>query len=142
MTPPGAFTARVASFGSPNANGTIWLPGSIADGTLVLLSGWAHWTVDRVAPPVGIGTLHPDGDQVILRGRFDFCMPGGRAAYHRVRTLGGRARWSIFASLEEFTEQGPIRRVSRAKVFEASPVLTGADKLTRTLSIDGIPLSN
>jgi hypothetical protein len=139
----GAVEAIVGHFDRV-VNNTILDPGSIPEGQPVFISPLAHASakgpVSRWAS--GMGRLYSDGDRIILRGRFDLATAIGRTGYGIAERMAGRGRWSInFTVLDTYLgirckpdAVAPVR-ITRALVYEATPILRPADPDTRTLSL-------
>src|SRR5690606_31556449 len=100
VSTPGFVHAVVGRIGVPTSNGTLYLPGSLPARSVVLLSVLVHAT-DRGDPPVGMGILTVEGDDIVLRGHFDVHTPRGRLARDIVRRHP-RLGWSVAADLEQY----------------------------------------
>src|SRR5690606_16991362 len=90
------------------------------------------------AMPVGMGTIHVEGNEAILKGRFFLDTTAGRDTFAVVKALGEAQEWSYGFSVlesEKDTKDGkPIRVLKDLDVFEVSPVFVGAGVNTRTRS--------
>jgi len=88
--------------------------------------------------PVGMGTIHVEGNEAILKGRFFLDTTAGRDTFAVVKALGEAQEWSYGFSVlecEKDTMDGkPIRVLKDLDVFEVSPVFVGAGVDTRTRS--------
>jgi hypothetical protein len=143
----GEVEAVFATLNVIDKDGDVILPGAIADGTTVALSsGHKAW---EGAPAVGAGTIHEDGDTLVVKGRYFLDTDHGRNAFYTVKGLAehGLGEWSW--SLEDVTatrgawktDSGtkPANIISKVgKVAEVSDVFRGAGVNTRTLAVKGV----
>lgn len=148
----GSVEAVVAKLDSVDLDGDVTLRDAIPNGSPVLLSEYGHSAILAqqsgvglpVAPPVGKGEIHIEGDQAVFRGRF---FPSSRGEEARIvtREMGNLQQWSwSFRLLESepasglWREMGARRVLKRVEAFEASPVTLGAGgRQTRTVSVKG-----
>ena len=138
----GEVEAVFATLGVKDHDGDIILPGAIKDGTTVAISGYGHsvWKGDA---PAGVGTIHEDGDELILKGRYFLDTDQGRNDFHTVKGLAeaDRGEWS-FGLLNIVATKGTHNGVTgnlikSVDVPEVSPVFIGAGINTRTLVAKG-----
>lgn len=134
----GEVEAVFATLGVLDHDGDIILPGAIKDGTTVAISAYGH-SVWKGAPPAGVGTIHEEGDQLVLKGRYFLDTDHGRNDFHTVKGLAeaGKGEWS-FGLLNIESTKGTHNGVSgnlikSVDVPEVSPVFIGAGINTRTL---------
>jgi len=142
----GHFEAVVARY-HVAINHTRLAPGCFPEGKGVLVGIISHAIGGSIAA-AGYGRLYSEGDNIVCRGRFDLHARAGRMSYELVKYLGPRARWSIaFHILDTFLGIPASRHaaapvlITRAWSWEVSVTIRGADRETRTLSIDGRPIS-
>lgn len=110
-------------------------PGAFENGAEVVISAYNHKSWEG-ALPVGKGTIHEVGDQVIMKGRFFLNTTAGRDTFEVVKELGARQEWSYGFNVLE-SEPGEhegksVRILKRMAVHEVSPVLRGAGVGTTT----------
>lgn len=138
----GEVEAVFATLGVKDHDGDIILPGAIADGATVAISSYGH-SVWKGDPPAGVGTIHEDGDELVLKGRYFLDTDHGRNDFHTVKGLAeaGRGEWS-FGLLNIVATKGTHNGVEgnlikSVDVPEVSPVFIGAGINTRTLVAKG-----
>jgi len=142
-----AVKALVGNLGWTDPNGAHLAAGAVADRLLVVLSTFSHSAELRRSSAghlAGMGVIHVERTQLILRGSFDTGLRGGRIAYELTRRLGPRLRWSISWEGEAtsvYLGGRWIRCYTQARILEVGPCIRAADPETRTLSIDGVPIS-
>lgn len=140
----GEVEAVFATLKTIDADGDVILPGAIADGTQVVISAFMHesW---KGKLPVGRGTIHEDGDELVVKARFFMDTTHGADTFATVKGLAGTdsgddnlGEWSF--SLQDVVSTkskwdgktaNVISQIGRVK--EVSPVLEGAGVNTRTL---------
>lgn len=131
-----------ATLGVKDHDGDIILPGAIKDGAEIDISGYGHsvWKGDR---PVGIGTIHEVGDELVMKGRYFMDVDDARNDFYTVKGLAdaGRGEWS-FGLVDIVATKGTHNGVSgnlisSVEVPEVSPVWKGAGINTRTLAAKG-----
>lgn len=134
----GEVEAVFATLGVKDHDGDIILPGAIKDGTAVAISAFGH-SVWKGAPPAGVGTIHEEGDELILKGRYFLDTDHGRNDFHTVKGLAeaGKGEWSFgLVNIEatKGTHNGVNGNLIKSvDVPEVSPVFIGAGINTRTL---------
>lgn len=134
----GEVEAVFATLGVKDHDGDIILPGAIKDGTAVAISAFGH-SVWKGAPPAGVGTIHEEGDELVLKGRYFLDTDHGRNDFHTVKGLAeaGKGEWSFgLANIEatKGTHNGVNGNLIKSvDVPEVSPVFIGAGINTRTL---------
>lgn len=96
---------------------------------------WSHnW--DR---PIGKGTIAVELDRAIFDGQFFMDTAAGLDAFRTVKAMGDLQEYSwgfrVLDSTFEERDGNPVRVITKAEVFEVSPVLVGAGMGTGTLAI-------
>jgi hypothetical protein len=136
----GRVAAIVGTLGDVDHDGDIIEAGSVVDGAPVVLSAYAHDTVLARRLPVGKGALFIEGANLVFRGGYFLQVERARDAFETLKALGGQVQWSwAFNILRKRdptpTEKGrgAVRVLTGLAPFEASPVLIGAGRHTRTL---------
>jgi HK97 family phage prohead protease len=109
---------------------------AFTDGQNVPLT-WAHdWT-----KPIGRGVVKVEGKQAVFDGGFFLNTSAGRDAYETVKAMGELQEFSwgfrVLGSEKASHDGQTARAITKAEVFEVSPVLVGANRNTRTLAIKG-----
>lgn len=134
----GEVEAVFATLGVKDHDGDIILPGAIKDGTTVAISAFGH-SVWKGNAPAGVGTIHEEDGELILKGRYFLDTDHGRNDFHTVKGLAeaGKGEWS-FGLLNIEATKGTHNGVSgnlikSVDVPEVSPVFIGAGINTRTL---------
>jgi phage head maturation protease len=137
---PGAFTAKIAELNVIDKDGDVTLPGAFPDGKAILISAYQHGSWDG-GLPVGKGTVHEKGNDVIVKGQFNLNTVTGKEHYETVKFAPDLQEWSYgFSPTEferdtEFEGHAVSRILKKVDPFEASPVLRGAGNNTGTMSI-------
>lgn len=118
-------------------DGDITPASAFRDGQRVKISAYNHSIWDG-AMPVGVGTIHVDGNEAILKGRFFMSTTGGRETFEVVKALGESQEWSygfeVMDSEKDTKDGKPVRILKDLNVFEVSPVFIGAGVNTHTRS--------
>lgn len=140
----GTVEAVFARMNVKDHDGDVTLPGNFEDGAHVRISAFNHksW---QDALPVGRGTIHEDGDDAVLRGKFFTNTTHGKDTYLTVKGLSenpGIQEWSYgFDPIDS----GPgtfdgesVNLLRKSKVHEVSPVLLGAGIGTHTRSVKSL----
>lgn len=132
----GKVSASIATFGMEDHDGDIVEKTAFTDGQEVAMV-WSHdW--DR---PIGKGVIHVMATEAVFEGAFFLDTADGAEAYKTVKAMGSLQEWSwgfrVTKRLIEETDNGWIRHIQEAEVYEVSPVLKGAGIGTRTLAIKG-----
>lgn len=109
--------------------------GAFNEGAPVVISSYNHKSWEG-ALPVGKGTIHEVGNQVLLKGQFFLNTTAGRDTFEVIKQLGGNQEWSYGFNVDE-SEPGDhegksVRVLKKMSVFEVSPVMRGAGVGTRT----------
>jgi HK97 family phage prohead protease len=137
----GLVEAVFATLDVVDKDGDVIVPGAIEDGDAVRISAYNHASWAE-ALPVGRGTVHEQGDEAILAGRFFMDTTGGRETFQVVKEMSDLQEWSFgFDVLDSATEQRDGEEVNvlrKMKVYEVAPVLLGAGVNTRTLGTKGV----
>lgn len=118
----------------------VTLKGAFKDGAPVRISAYNHKSWEG-ALPVGKGTIHEVGDQVVLKGQFFLNTTHGRDTFETIKAMGDLGEWSygfdvVDSEPGEFKGQR-VRYLKELTVHEVSPVLRGAGIGTRTLVTKG-----
>jgi HK97 family phage prohead protease len=104
---------------------------------------WSHnW-----AMPVGKGKVTIQEDRAIFDGKFFLDTNAGQEAYKSVRNMGALQEWSMGFQIKEAKPTDPDAEddfwywggldITKAELFEVSPVLVGANPQTHTLAVKG-----
>lgn len=133
----GYVSAAFSIFDVLDEDGDVVLRSAFTDGQEVPMV-WSHnW-----AMPVGKGTIRVEEDRAVFRGNFFLDTQNGSEAYKTVKNMGQLQEWSWGFRIKDYDieedENAPFgykRIIKQADVFEVSPVLVGANRETRTLSI-------
>lgn len=136
----GAVRAAFSVFDVVDSQGDVVVREAIKAGQTVPMV-WSHnW--DQI---VGKGTVTVTDSEAVLDGRFFLETAAGAEAYRTVKAMGADQEWSFgfqILDAEPGVKDGQdVRFIKRLEVFEASPVLVGANRHTRTLAIKGHGLS-
>jgi hypothetical protein len=125
-----------------DSDGDVTRPGAFEDGADVRISAYNHQSWGG-ALPVGKGTIHEQGDEVILDGQFFMKTDSGRETFEVVKQMDELQEWSygydvVKRSDGTFPENDPegksVQFLEQLKVHEVSPVIVGAGVGTRTLA--------
>lgn len=131
----GEVEAVFATLNVKDHDGDVTVPGAFDNGSEVIISAYNHG-VWKGALPVGKGTIHEVGDQVIMKGQFFMDTTGGRDTFNVVKALGPKQEWSygfdVVKSDPGEHEGKSVRVLKKMAVHEVSPVLRGAGLGTRT----------
>lgn len=130
----GSLSAVFSTFGVVDADGDVLVREAFTDGQKVPLV-WAHdWS-----RPVGRGTVRTDAERAIFDGHFFLETTDGRDAYETVKAMSDLQEFSwgfrILDASEEVRDGEPVRIITKAEVFEVSPVLVGSNPETGLLAI-------
>lgn len=130
----GSISAVFSTFGVVDGDGDVLVREAFTDGQAVPMV-WAHdWQ-----RPVGKGTIRTDPKRAIFDGRFFLDTTAGRDAYLTVKAMGSLQEFSwgfsILDATDEVRDGAPVRIITKAEVFEVSPVLVGSNRETYTLAI-------
>lgn len=131
----GEVEAVFATLGVVDKDNDVTQKGAFTEGAQVVISSYNHKSWEG-APPVGMGTVHEIGNEVIMKGRFFLNTQAGRDHFEVVKELGSRQEWSYGFNVDD-SEQGDhegksVRVLKKMSVFEVSPVMRGAGVGTRT----------
>lgn len=134
----GLVEAVIATLNVVDSDGDVTLPGAFKEGAPVMISAWNHSAVRQGVPPVGRGTLHERGEQVVLEGSYFMSDPKARASFEAVKGLDEIGQWSYGFHVEKSDpgqfEGEDVQFLKALDAFEASPVYRGAGIGTATLS--------
>lgn len=136
----GEVEAVFATLNVKDKDDDVTAPGAFENGAPVVISAYGHKTWEG-ALPVGKGTIHEIGDQVVLKGQFFLNTTQGRDTFEVVKQLGDRQEWSYGFKVEDSEnaefEGKAVRMLKKMSVFEVSPVMRGAGVGTRTTYAKG-----
>jgi phage head maturation protease len=141
LTDEGEFVCRFSTFGVVDAYGDVTTRSTFTDGQEVPVGAWGH---NRLALPVGRGTVRVHDDGAYLEGRFFLDTTHGRDTYLTVKNLGELQQWSYLFLIQEAAEVEldgkPVRELRRVDLISVDPVDRGAGYGTQTIAIKGAPL--
>jgi len=136
--PTGSLRAVISTFDVVDMDGDIVEATAFTDGQAVPLV-WAHdWS-----RPIGKGSIRVEAKRAVFDGQLFLDTADGLNAFNTIKGMAELQEYSWgfrILDAEPVTMQGQeARRIKRAEVFEASPVLVGAAGRgrTRTLSLKG-----
>lgn len=136
--PTGSLRAVISTFDVVDMDGDIVEATAFTDGQAVPLV-WAHdWS-----RPIGKGSIRVEAKRAVFDGQLFLDTADGLNAYNTIKGMAELQEYSWgfrILEAEPVTMQGnQARRITKAEVFEASPVLVGAAGRgrTRTLSLKG-----
>lgn len=136
--PTGSLRAVISTFDVVDMDGDVVAASAFTDGQATPMV-WAHdWT-----KPIGKGVIRVDGKRAVFDGQLFMDTAAGLEAYNTIKGMGELQEYSWgfrILDAEPVTTDGVnARRITKAEVFEASPVLVGAAGRgrTRTLSLKG-----
>lgn len=129
----GALEAVFSTFGVVDSMGDIVERGAIPETQVPLV--WAHdWT-----KPIGKGVVRNEPDRAVFSGQFFLDTTSGLDAYNTVKAMGDLQEysWGLRVNDADYVERdgAQVRVIKRAEIFEVSPVLVGANRMTGTLSL-------
>jgi hypothetical protein len=137
--PVGEVTAVLATYNTKDLDNDVLLPGSVADGTTVVLSSYNHESMVGTGLPVGRGKLRSTATELIMDGHFWIeSMPEARSAFAVVKEMGAEQPWSWgYKAIDHYPGElngERVRYLAKVRIFEASPVIQAASIGSRTLS--------
>lgn len=132
--PDGTLEAVFSTFDIVDSDGDIVAASAFTDGQQVPLT-WAHdWT-----QPVGKGVIRVMPDRAVFAGQFFLDTAAGREAYQTVKNMGDLQEysWGFRVLNSDYAERDgqDVRVITKAEVYEVSPVLVGANRQTGTLAL-------
>jgi HK97 family phage prohead protease len=135
----GHIDAVFSTFGVVDSDGDILVREAFTDGQEAPLV-WSHdWS-----RPVGKGVIRTDEKRAIFSGDFFMDTTDGADAYRTVKAMGSLQEFSWgfrILDAEPGDKDGmPVRYITKAELFEVSPVLVGANRETYTLAIKSADL--
>jgi prohead serine protease len=140
----GEVEAIIATLGVVDRDYDVIMEGAVKDGSKVKMSAYGHDVVGFIGPgkiPVGKGLVFEEKGKLVFRGRVFVTTPRGQEAIAVLKEMGKDQEWSFGYRVmgeevpdEEWTRKGARRMITKADVFEVSPVLIGAGIGTRTVS--------
>jgi len=133
----GQVEAVFATLGVVDKDNDVTQKGAFESGAEVIISAYGHKSWEG-ALPVGKGTIHEVGNQVVLKSQFFMDTTHGRDHFNTVKALGDKGEWSYGFKVED-SEQSEhegksVRMLKKMTVYEVSPVFRGAGVGTRTVS--------
>jgi HK97 family phage prohead protease len=119
-----------------DSDGDIVRSSAFTDGQEVPMV-WSHdWTM-----PIGKGKVVVEPERAVFNGRLWLDTDDGVQAYRKIKNAGTLQEFSWgfrILDAEPGEQDGmPVRYITKAEVFEVSPVLVGANRETYTLAIKG-----
>jgi hypothetical protein len=140
----GTVQAAISVFNTIDSVKDVVLPSFFTDGQAVPMSAWGHnWG----ALPPGRGTIRVTPDHAVFDGRFFLDTTHGRDHYNTIKQMAELQEWSFGyeitkAEMGEFQGQ-KVQFLVSGSIFEATPALVGANRLTHTIGIkDGQRLAD
>jgi HK97 family phage prohead protease len=134
--PTGSLRAVISTFDVVDMDGDIVAASAFTDGQAVPLV-WAHdWS-----RPIGKGAIRVEATRAVFDGQLFLDTADGLNAFNTIKGMGDLQEYSWgfrILDAEPVSKQGvDARCITKAEVFEASPVLVGAAGRgrTRTLSL-------
>lgn len=130
----GSVVARFSTFDIVDREGDIVRASAFTDGQEVPMV-WAHqW--DK---PIGKGVVRVAKDHARFEGEF-FPTAAGQEARAAVKAMGDLQQYSWGFRVLDTQANEKIRGydITKAEIFEVSPVLVGANQQTATLAVKGI----
>lgn len=130
----GRLQAVFSTFGVVDGDGDVVTKDAFTDGQRVPMV-WSHdWT-----RPIGKGVVRVDAKRAIFDGQFFMDTTDGADAYRTVKAMQDLQEFSwgfrILDAEQEVRDGQPVRVITKAEVFEVSPVLVGANRETYVLSL-------
>jgi HK97 family phage prohead protease len=136
--PTGSLRAVISTFDVVDMDGDVVAASAFTDGQAVPLV-WAHdWS-----RPIGKGAIRVEANRAVFDGQLFLDTADGLNAFNTIKGMGDLQEYSWgfrILDAEPVSKQGvDARCITKAEVFEASPVLVGAAGRgrTRTLSLKG-----
>lgn len=133
----GSVTALFAPFNVVDKQNDLTLPGAFGEQDVVI-GAYGHRSWDG-ALPVGKGRIFETAEGGVVEAKFNLDSVAGRETYLTIKHLEDLQEWSYSLEDVESTLQTiggkTVRVISAVTVLEVSPVLMGAGRGTRTLSI-------
>jgi HK97 family phage prohead protease len=137
----GTVEAVFSTFNVKDHDGDITLPDAFENGAKVIISAYGHKSWSG-ALPVGRGVIRVEKDRAILDGQFFLDQQQAKETFAVIKELADLQEWSYGFDVvktgeltEEMRQNGVWRVIAKARVYEVSPVLTGAGINTQTLAM-------
>lgn len=130
--PAGTIRAVFSTFDVPDRDGDIVRASAFADGQAVPMV-WAHdWS-----KPIGDGVIRVENNRAVFDGKFWMDTEDGEQAFRKVKNAGPLQQYSWGFRITDTQDNPQIRGydITKAEVFEVSPVLVGANPYTQTLAV-------
>lgn len=134
----GEVEAVFATLGVVDSDGDVTVKGAFENGAELLISAYGHksWAGSL---PVGMGTIHEDGDEAVFTGTFWLDTINGGDTFKTVKHAKKLQEWSYGYDPTKWSygehDGKRVRFLEALKVFEVSPVLLGAGIGTHTRSV-------
>ena len=128
----GDVVAKFSTFDIVDRSGDIVRKSAFTDGQTALMV-WAHdWT-----KPVGKGVVRVHEGHATFEGKFWRDTEDGEQAYRKVKNAGDLQEWSWGFRVLDTASNDAINGydITKAELFEVSPVLVGANQETATLAV-------
>lgn len=133
----GEVEAVFSVFNVRDNDGDVVKSGAIPNESKVTMA-WAHdWS-----KPVGKGQVVVDDNKATFKGKFFTDTDSGNEAYKIVKNMGEDQEWSWGFIAKETQDGDPkqydglkTREITKAEIFEVSPVLRGANVHTETIAL-------
>ena len=141
----GKVEAIISTFGVVDRDGDIMTVQAFtaSNGKEIPMVGAHDWTLHGW---IGKGTVSVTPRQARFTGEFFMETADGQEAFKKVKAMGKLQEWSIGFQTQdsEWEKRGEqqVRVIKGIELFEASPVLVGAARGTRTLAVKAAPGSD
>lgn len=135
----GSLSAVFSTFGMVDSDGDVLTPEAFTDGQSAPMV-WSHdWS-----RPIGKGVVKVEPERAIFRGKLFLDTTDGLDAFRTIKAMGDLQEYSWgfrILDAEPGERDGmPVRYITKAELFEVSPVLIGANRETYTLAIKSADL--
>jgi hypothetical protein len=145
----GTVEAVFARFDVIDKDGDVTRKGAFTEGAPVVISAYGHKSWEGLLP-VGMGTIHEEGDVAVLKGQFFLDTTHGMDTFRTVKALSGKGLQEWSYSLQDVhAEKGTfdgkaVQFLNKIFVKEVSPTLVGAGVGTTTLAVksEGLKFSD
>lgn len=134
-SPEGSLRAVFSTFDVPDRDGDVVRASAFKDGQRTLMT-WAHdWT-----KPIGDGVIKVETGRAVFDGSFWMDTTDGEQAYRKVKNAGNLQQYSWGFRITDTQPNSDIKGydITKAEVFEVSPVLVGANQHTQTLAVKSL----
>ena len=126
----GEVLAKVATLNLPDNEDDVVVTDSVKKQSIIV-SAWNHSSKKLFGPPpVGVGIVYEDGEDLLARMQYFMDQKAGEEAYSTVKRLEEVCKWSIayrcneadYKQLGSGNDQRVIRYMYELEVDESSPV--------------------